>query len=490
MLFHATIFGQRHDNNWVIGYDLESNASLSETMLVSFNSSPPSIINWPVALDFNITNLAVSDSAGNLIFFTNGIHIHDKNDNPMPGGDSLNAGEIAYANWDYGYPAHQAIQALTFPGSNIYYLAHQRFFWLDTFPFHQGSDLLLTTIDMDLNGGSGAVVQKNRLVRKGYSYEFPSATRHANGRDWWVASPELFQNEFFTYMATPNGITDTFTQVIGYKPSAPDSIGASQNLFSPDGTTYVDLDHLNGVRIYDFDRCTGMFSNFRQIPNSVVSMTYGGAISPNSQYLYVTANDGQLVLQFDLYANDIAASLDTVAVYDGYMQGPFESRFFWMRLAIDGKIYINTNTRHFHLINNPDTEGIGCDVKQHFIPLPQEPTPIPVYPNYRLGPIDGSPCDTLGIDVATVEVAPVEATAFSVFPNPTRDVLNLNGQVPLHGDTTWYLFDSLGRTASRETLPPGSQHQTLALNGLASGMYFFKITTDGKPIQSGKLIIN
>ncbi len=486
MVVHATIFGQRHDNNWIIGYDLESNASLSETMLVSFNSSPPSITNWPVSLDFNVTTLTVSDQEGKLIFFTNGIKIHDANDNLMLGGDSLNAGQLAYENWEHGYSAFEGIQALPL-GNDLYYLFHVRGEWV-TVPVVP--DLLGTVIDMKGNGGLGEVIQKNQLIKKGNHYEFPAATRHANGRDWWVASPELYQNKIFTCMVTPYGVTDTTTQTIGYKPPSIDSIGIGQNFFSPDGTTYVDLDQLNGVRIYDFDRCTGTFSNFRQIPSSVVSMTYGGAISPNSQYLYVTANDGQLVLQFDLYANDIAASLDTVAVYDGYMQGPFESRFFWMRLAIDGKIYIATNTRHFHLINSPDTKGFGCDVRQHYIPLPQEPSTIPVYPNYRLGPIDGSPCDTLGIDVATgEEVPPHQKTTYSISPNPAGVMLTLNSLTTFPANASWELYSGLGKRAMIQPLAQGVHNQSISLEKLPTGAYFYLIRADGRTLQSGKLII-
>jgi hypothetical protein len=153
---------------------------------------------------------------------------------------------------------------------------------------------------MKLNGGKGEVIQKNNLIKKGQNYEFPAATRHANGRDWWVASPELYQNKIFTCLVTPYGVTDKTTQTIGYKPSTPDSIGIGQNLFSPDGTTYVDADYVNGIRIYDFDRCTGQFSNFRQISNTVAPKVLGAAISPNSRFLYVTAGDGHLILQFDL----------------------------------------------------------------------------------------------------------------------------------------------------------------------------------------------
>jgi hypothetical protein len=52
-----------------------------------------------------------------------------------------------------------------------------------------------------------------------------------------------------------------------------------------------------------------------------------------------------------------------------------------------------------HVIHHPNQECPDCFIEQHGIELPTYNTySIPNQPNYRLGPIDGSPCDTLGID--------------------------------------------------------------------------------------------
>lgn len=486
--FHwAVAFGQKHDNNWIQGTGLTNDAPLSQTMLVTFDQSPPTIAIWPVSLDFNATTLTVSDEEGKLIFFTNGIKIHDANDNLMLGGDSLNAGQLAYENWEHGYSAFEGIQALP-TGNDIYYLFHVRGEWV-TAPVVP--DLLGTVVDMKGNGGLGEVIQKNLLIKKGQNFEFPAATRHANGRDWWVATPELFKNQIFTCLISPSGVSDTAIQTIGYKPMSQDSIGIGQNLFSPDGATYVDVDQVNGVRIYDFDRCNGQFNNFRTLNSAVAPKPLGAAISPNSRFLYIGANDGKLILQFDLYTNDIESSVETVAIYDGFMQGPFESIFTIMRLAPDGKIYINSYTRHFHVINNPDIKGLGCDVKQHYLPLPQEPSTIPVYPNYRLGPIDGSPCDTLGLDATAVgEVQPKQApTTYSILPNPAGETLTLQSKAKFPANANWELYDSLGKKVKTIALIPEGQNQPIPLDGLSAGAYFYVVKVEGRMLQSGKFII-
>ncbi len=124
----------------------------------------------------------------------------------------------------------------------------------------------------------------------------------------------------------------------------------------------------------------------------------GAAISQNSRFLYIPSNT--YIYQFDLWADDIEESKDTVAVYDGYWN-PFPTTFFLAQLARDGKIYISSTNGVLSMavIENPNEKGLACNVRQHSIHLPvYYAFGIPTFPNHRLGPLDGSPCDTLGIN--------------------------------------------------------------------------------------------
>jgi len=51
-----------------------------------------------------------------------------------------------------------------------------------------------------------------------------------------------------------------------------------------------------------------------------------------------------------------------------------------------------------HVINRPDLPGDASDFRQRELEFPYPYQNTPVFPNFRLGPLDGSPCDTLGID--------------------------------------------------------------------------------------------
>lgn len=485
-----TSFSQKHDYNWIVGYDSADPIGISETMLFTFNTEPPSATWHPVAFGLVGTRATMNDRDGNLIFYSNGIKIHDAEDQLMPNGDSINAGEVAFAHWD-GYISAFGMFCIPFPDNpERYFISHTRLEFYPS-PAVIAPDLLYTTVDMSLNNGKGAVTLKNQLIKRGFYWEFPAAVRHANGRDWWVVVPERYKNSFFSYRLSPDGITDTMTQIIGYKPSWPDSsIGTGQNFFSPDGSLFVDIDYVNGIRLYDFDRCTGLFSNFRWVTFPATPKALYGAMSPNSRFLYLTSDISNKMVQFDLWADDISASADTVGIYDGFFDDAYDARFGDMALGPDGKIYSGSNTRHMHVINNPDLKGSACSFVQRQVSLQSFGNAPPLYPNYRLGPIDGSPCDTLGIDVAAGEEMPSQQkTTYSVSPNPAGEMLTLHTQTTLPANASWELYYSLGNRAMTQPLAQGVHSQSIPLDGLPAGAYFYLIKADGRTLQSGKLII-
>ena len=155
------------------------------------------------------------------------------------------------------------------------------------------------------------------------------------------------------------------------------------------------------VQIYDFDRCTGQLSNQRTLViKDSTGFGVGVSVSSDSRFLYVTRS--RFAYQYDLGAPDIASTETLVALWDGFMSNNRRANFWLSQLAPDGRIYISgSNTLyHMHYINFPNRrDSIGCQFVQHGIQLPVvHRYDIPNFPNYRLGPLDGSPCDTLGLD--------------------------------------------------------------------------------------------
>jgi hypothetical protein len=156
----------------------------------------------------------------------------------------------------------------------------------------------------------------------------------------------------------------------------------------------------------------------------------GCAVSPNSRYLYVT--DQQHILQYDLAASNIFTSVDTIMTNNAYPDiGGHSTVFFSIALAPNGKIYIMsvTTNQFLGIINAPNERGIACNAVQQafFVPIIHSAS-FPNYPNFRLGPVDGSVCDSLGIDnvVVTETVKPSQKEGqVKVYPNLTTGALTL-----------------------------------------------------------------
>jgi hypothetical protein len=94
-------------------------------------------------------------------------------------------------------------------------------------------------------------------------------------------------------------------------------------------------------------------------------------------------------------------SVDTIQRFD-YFTYPgliFPVGFDRLALAPDGKIYCSasSSTRWMHVMHRPNLPGKSCDMENHGLLLPRyNDFSIGIYPNYRLGVWEGSPCDTLG----------------------------------------------------------------------------------------------
>ena len=376
---------------WELGYN--QGGGCFEFRFISQNLS---IV--PITRKMNLleTNASICDQNGNLLMYTNGAWIANSQHDTMANGGGINPGlfnQIELGN-EWGLPSIQTALFLPDPADSMqYYLFHMV---SDVYHHLEALDFMYTKIDMRLDSGRGAITAKNQVI---FSDSLVpgglTAVKHANGRDWWIISHTQMTDAFHILLLTPDGFTDHI-QNIGNTPDL-----GGQAAFSPDGLFYAAYDTYvqNNLDILQFDRCTGIFSNYVHIQLNDSATGTGVSFSPDSRLLYVCS--GTHVYQFDVTSNNIASTLDTVATYDGYYspQPPFSSTFFVEQLAPDGKIYIaSTNgVVDMHVVNNPNQQGIGCDLYQHSLslPFPNGIGCLPNLVNYDLGPVVGSVCDTI-----------------------------------------------------------------------------------------------
>jgi Secretion system C-terminal sorting domain len=451
------------------------------------------------------SNATICDTSGHLLFYTNGLSVRNKYGQALI--DSL-SNRSSIANELLG--SHSSNGTLILPHPTI----NNRFFIIHTPlqapPFSFTNNCLLYLTDslfetqIDMQTGHIPVVYKNKKIETILPEERGIidghleiyglyACRHANGRDWWVLTKRADTNNVLMFLLNENGLHLKKKQITGNVKI----MGIGQGCFSPNGKHYVYVgegycEDSTSINIFDFDRCEGQLNNPQYYKKKLIlnNEFLGCAISPNSHYLYVT--DQQHILQYDLEANDIFASVDTVVTNNAFLDISGQPTiFFSLALAPNGKIYIMsvTTNEFIGVINEPNLRGAVCNVVQQvaFVPAIHSVN-FPNYPNFRLGPVDGSVCDSLDIDNVVVTTSNPAQTAehIRVFPNPTTGevrftttdntliktytVVDMSGRLVLQGST-------FGKDA-------------VSLSGLENGCYLLILeNTKGKRTQHKVVLI-
>jgi PKD domain len=401
-----------HDANWMLGYETSNPPTIGNsygTTKFDFSNGSLSMIG-PIddGNDFHITNASYSTNSGELLLYTNGLHILGYNNLLITNGDSLkrlvtdNNLEIRYKSTDGSI---QGCLFLPYPGRNdsivMFYTGTSFNNIIGTF----NQDLSMAVITNNQVNNQSIVVNKEiEVLNDSITYGDLTAVQHANGRDWWIVVNSRRGDYYYSILLDPLGfhVSDKIYHDIGIEYPG----GGGQAKFSQDGTKYAiyggGLIALGTwLNLFDFDRCTGLLSNqrtrhFEPKPNQIF---FGGvAFSPNNRFLYQSIRD--TIFQYDLEAPDPIATQQKVIVRAPDPIGSIPS-YFQMQLAPDGKIYLSATSGmpYLHVIHEPDEAGIDCKPVTKGIRLKTVNSfSVPNHPNYRLGPLDGSPCDTLGLD--------------------------------------------------------------------------------------------
>lgn len=389
-LFFRSLSAQKYDNVWMNG--------AFDHFYLDFENLSPSIYSVNTPYQFLSTLTFMSDVDGIPAFYSNGCSIYNASHEPMENGDSLLHDDyfctlIGAMNYSHG-------SGVTLPGfSPQQYIMFSLSVGYPLVPNPCNNNRLVAHhIDMSVNQGKGKVTKKEELILNG-CFQEPSANRHANGRDWWILLPDNQQGRFFRWLLTPTGLQGPWEQIID-NPTVKGSFYFGWSEFSPNGERYMINSAVTGIALYDFDRCTGLLSNPLFLEQENIHSGIG-TFSPDSKLLYKSDSLLLKVIQYDLTAPDVNASQKVVAIWDGVMDtlGLVPS-FGFMQQGPDGKLYVWAPQGYYmHVMDFPNRPGVACSLHQRAIrTLGISSSPNLYYPRYRLGPVDGSSCDTLGID--------------------------------------------------------------------------------------------
>ena len=452
LLLQSMGYGQAYDKGWIIG-----NGTMIKLIVNPTTLDTASFYWGTAATHTSLASSNVSDSLGNILFYCNGVNVGNGIGQIMDNGDNL-PDAMFYNAFVGGFTERQTNLILPKSGNTFYlfyYSESDSLYASNT--INEPDRLYYAVIDMDQNGGLGKVISKKNIAYKGLFGDCRlTATRHANGRDWWMVHQGFASNEYFIYLVTPDSIYPPTIQKIGPSSLYAENLGA-QSTFSPDGSKFATISSIAPLVIMDFDRCTGVFSNPDSIYIPVDTFRYNGVIttiswhggvgcsfSANNRFLYLSNVGG--IVQYDTRATNITGSATLIGQWDtaGHLSWNGYG-FDQLYLLPNGQIIIEDvqgGGSNFHLIDSPNMAGSGCNFILNGLPTNTlNANALPNMINYRLGRLLGSACDTLtGIN----ELASSNQDRIKIYPNPGDDHITISlGQY--HSDAKLYIYDAIGR---------------------------------------------
>jgi hypothetical protein len=418
-------------------------------------------------------------------------------------------------NWDSLYPSFSPTKGFFFRSPNDTSLIHylwgrgaQNPIWFKI------KDVAPISYVMDTS-----IIEVSNFVSNSYPYyanhgvqsRAYDAVRHGNGRDWWIVAKMLQgyaggNDSFVVFSLYDDSIFISNYQEIGPRFRAVwelDISNLGDKLCIMEGDTFK-------IYEYDFDRCSGTISNPVEVFNdhsfkTSANAPMGLAYSRSSNFIYACINDNYFHGCSDtIYQINPRTTIDslkcTIIWYDTANVIGDSAGIYSLELGNDGNIYLGyTKGYGSGTGNQPILSYIGV-IKNADMPYPYcsvEPMGVylgaqcqanannllPSVPNYNLGPMIGSPCDTLNITSTGQWLSP--ASQVRVFPNPASDKLNISW--PVQGGYSWVLKSLAGSTLSSGTQQAGNA--TISTANLPVGMYFLEVHS-AKESKVEKVIIS
>ncbi len=328
---HFLIHSQGQFNNWYFG-----TAGLN-----FFGANPTLLTNSAMAASEG--SASISDKAGNLLFYTDGIYVWDKTHQKMPNGNGL---------YGSGSTTQSAV-IVPMPGTT------EQYYIFTADEEGKTNGLCYSIVDMKLNSGLGDIYVKNIPLHTPTTEKI-TAAKHRNGCDIWIISHKWESDNFYAYLVSSAGVSSPVISATGRFHGASSDVKSPIGYMkiSPQGNKLavgevVDFFSTSSIELFDFNNSTGTVTNPMAL-TTTFWQTYGCEFSPNGNLLYGSSLGR--VYQFDISSGSLA-TINASRINVGQTGNSVGA----LQIAPNGKIYQSRSSGFLNVINSPNVVGTGCN---------------------------------------------------------------------------------------------------------------------------------
>lgn len=381
-----SMYGQGEANNWFFGN--------GAGMHFDANGNVTSLPNGQVFTTEGCSS--ISNANGDLLFYTDGRTVWDRNHIKMPNGDyfagkglfgdpsSTQSGIIVPKPNDPNIYYIFTVDEPHHDNAAVYPVRNTAVSQTEDDGFNNGFNYSVVNLSLTgSNGSVGNITQRNRHLitydtnPNGEEIKYKCSEKITAVRDgsggYWVITQ--FVNRFYAFRVTSAGVTETpvvsvvepYITTLGYRRNAIGYLKASPNgqklalAHSQNGTVTGQTSNDGSIYLYDFDKDTGIVSN--PVPLKLSVNPYGIEFSAETKKLYANMREGTafFIMQFDLEQSNIAGTGTVIAI---------NSNTGALQLGPNKKIYFtNAGENTLGVINNPEGAPAQVNYDPHGVTL-------------------------------------------------------------------------------------------------------------------------
>ncbi len=342
-LFVGVVFLWKLSNAQVENF----NWAFGDSIVISFAEGGGAEV-VPTKSKVDVTSIGVasmSDQEGNLLFYTNGETVWNRDHDTMVNGYDL----------DGNKSSSQGVVIMPYPNVSDQYIIY-------TADHAGGSNGLKEhLVDMSRNEGRGEVTLKNHTLLD-RCLEGLTAIRHCNGIDHWLIAHEYgLDSRFAVFKVTDQGVVDTTFYDEGYQQFPNPGWAKSHYVANTSGNKLASLyEELGIIEFFSFNNYSGTIEKDFSMKKFNCK---GVAFSPDYSKLYVVHApilSNTKLYQYDLKESEIFGDqYDSAKVVNSELVlGEYASGGGSIIMGPDQKLYVARYRREYiGIIDNPNELG-------------------------------------------------------------------------------------------------------------------------------------